>query len=217
MASPSTLLHDDPSTDDPAGPGAEPADAAPGEVRWLDDDEQVTWRTFLSAIQLAVDRFDRQLQQDSGIVLTYYEMLVRLSEAPGRSLRMSELAESSLSSRSRVSHAVARMEERGWIRREACPTDGRGFLAVLTDEGFAALAAAAPGHVETVRRTCSTSLSPEQVVQLRGISETLMRHLTATGSVSPVPGPARALTRPGRPGRRRVRRPGPPASPAAPS
>jgi DNA-binding MarR family transcriptional regulator len=184
MAPPSTLLDEDPT----AASSPEGAPAAPVPARWLDDDEQITWRTFLSTIQLLVDRFDRQLQQDSGIVLTYYEMLVRLSESPGRSLRMSELAESSLSSRSRVSHAVARMEERGWIRREACPTDGRGYLAVLTDEGFAALDAAAPGHVETVRRTIFDQLSPAQLGQLREISETLLGHLTETGSVSPVPG-----------------------------
>ena len=159
-------------------PAADPA--APGPTRWLDDDEQVTWRTFLSATQLLLDRFDRQLQRDSGILLTYYEMLVRLSEAPDRSLRMSELAESSLSSRSRVSHAVARMEERGWIRREACPTDGRGYLAVLTDEGLEALAAAAPGHVDTVRTTLFDRLTDEQLQQLRSISTVLLDHLQAS-------------------------------------
>lgn len=185
MAPSGTLIEVESTT---ASQDAEPGPVAGEGTRWLDDDEQVTWRTFLSTMQLLLDRFDRQLQQDSGIVLTYYEMLVRLSEAPDRSLRMSELAESSLSSRSRVSHAVARMEERGWVRREACPTDGRGYLAVLTDEGFAALAQAAPGHVETVRRDLFDQLSPTQLEQLRGIGETLMAHLTETGSVSPVPG-----------------------------
>ncbi|MEZ0163610.1 MarR family winged helix-turn-helix transcriptional regulator [Kineococcus sp. LSe6-4] len=186
MAPPGSALQDTP----PGTPVVTPEAAAahePAGTRWLDDDEQVTWRTFLSATQLLLDRFDRQLQRDSGILLTYYEMLVRLSEAPGRSLRMSELAESSLSSRSRVSHAVARMEERGWIQRQACPTDGRGFLAVLTDEGRAALAAAAPGHVETVRATLFDRLSPEQQRQLREISTVLLTHLQDTGSVSPVP------------------------------
>ena len=157
------------------------------EARWLDDGEQRTWRAFLSATQPLMDRADRQLQHESGVVHTYYEMLVRLSEAPQRSLRMSELAESSLSSRSRVSHAVARMEERGWIRREACATDGRGFVAVLTDEGMRALQEAAPAHVETVRSTLFDRLTEEQQLQLRDISETLLAHLTSTGSVSPVP------------------------------
>ena len=156
-------------------------------TRWLTLEEQQTWRAFLSATQLLSDRLDRQLPHEAGIVHTYYEMLVRLSEAPERSLRMSELAASSLSSRSRVSHAVARMEERGWVRRESCETDGRGLVAVLTDEGFAALAAAAPGHVECVRSNLFDRLDAEQVKQLREISEALLEHLLATGSVSPVP------------------------------
>ena len=161
--------------------------ASAGATRWLDLDEQQTWRAFLSATQLLMDRLDRQLQHEAGIVHTYYEMLVRLSEAPDRSLRMSELAANSLSSRSRVSHAVARMEERGWVRRESCPTDGRGLVAVLTDTGFAALAAAAPGHVECVRENLFDRLDAEQVKHLREISESLLEHLTATGAVSPVP------------------------------
>ena len=164
-----------------------PPGGAHGPTRWLDAEEQRTWRSFLAATQLLTDRVDRQLHHDSGVVHTYYEMLVRLSEAPGRSLRMSELADSSLSSRSRVSHAVARMEERGWIRREACATDGRGFNAVLTDEGMRALEQAAPGHVETVRELLFDQLDAEQQLQLRRISEALLQHLTATGSVSPVP------------------------------
>ncbi|MCI2239101.1 MarR family transcriptional regulator [Paenibacillus sp. TRM 82003] len=158
-----------------------------GSTRWLDPEEQRTWRSFLATVQLLMDRVDRQLQQESGVVHTYYEMLVRLSEAPGRSLRMSELAESSLSSRSRVSHAVARMEERGWIRREPCATDGRGFNAVLTDEGLRALEAAAPAHVETVRSLLFDRLDAEEQLQLRRTCEVLLQHLTDTGSVSPVP------------------------------
>ena len=170
----------------PESTGAPDGDRA-GGTRWLDDDEQRTWRAFLSATQLLMDRIDRQLQHESGVVHTYYEMLVRLSEAPERSLRMSELADSSLSSRSRVSHAVARMEERGWIRREPCATDGRGYVAVLTDEGMGALAAAAPAHVETVRSELFDQLDAAQLRSLREVSETLLRHLTQTGGVSPVP------------------------------
>ncbi|GAA4982699.1 MarR family transcriptional regulator [Kineococcus glutinatus] len=163
--------------------------AAEGGTRWLSAQEQRTWRTFLSASQLLFDRLDRQLQHEAGIVHTYYEMLVRLSEAPERSLRMSELAASSLSSRSRVSHAVARLEDRGWVRRDSCPTDGRGLVAVLTDEGYAALSAAAPGHVECVRDNLFDLLAPEEVRQLEAISSRLLEHLTATGAVSPVPMP----------------------------
>jgi|SRR5438445_2962451 len=146
-------------------------------TRWLEDDEQRTWRSFLGATRLLFEELDRELQHDAGIPHTYYEILVRLSEAPGRTLRMSELAERSHSSRSRVSHAVARLEEMGWVRREECPTDRRGSLAVLTDIGFDALRAAAPGHVEGVRRHLFDQLTPTQVEQLRTISETLLSHL----------------------------------------
>ena len=83
------------------------------DTQWLDDDEQRTWRAFLTAQRLLFDRLERQLQRDAGLPHAYYEILVRLSEAPDRTLRMSQLADSSLSSRSRLSHAVARLEERG--------------------------------------------------------------------------------------------------------
>src|SRR5688572_5781069 len=117
-------------------------------TRWLDDDEQAAWRSLLSATRLLFDQLDRELQRDAGMPHTYYEILVRLSETPDRTLRMSDLAERCNSSRSRLSHAVARLEERGWVRRDSFSGDRRGALAVLTDEGFAALEDAAPGHVE---------------------------------------------------------------------
>lgn len=146
-------------------------------TRWLDPDEQRTWRAFLAASRALMDTLDRELQRDAGMPHAYYEILVRLSEAPGRQLRMSELADGTGSSRSRLSHAAARLEAAGWVRREDCPTDRRGQVAVLTDDGFAVLAAAAPGHVEGVRRHLFDALSPAQVDQLRRISETLAAHL----------------------------------------
>ena len=142
--------------------------------RWLSADEQCTWRDFLTAWQWLFASVDGQLQRDAGIPLAYYEILVRLSEAPGRALRMTQLAAASASSKSRVSHAVARLEERGWVRRTDCPTDRRGQVAQLTDEGFAALSAAAPGHVEQVRRALFDPLSAEQLHQLAGISDTIL-------------------------------------------
>lgn len=144
-------------------------------TRWLDDEEQRTWRAYLAATRLVLDRVERRLTQDAGMPLAYYELLVRLSEAPDRRLRMSALAETSLSSRSRLSHAVARMEEAGWVRRTACPTDRRGAFAQLTDEGLAALEAAAPGHVETVRAVLIDQLTPEQQASLRDVAETLVQ------------------------------------------
>ncbi|MEU8085281.1 MarR family transcriptional regulator [Micromonospora sp. NPDC049101] len=147
-------------------------------TRWLDPDEQRTWRAYLAASRMLMDTLDRELQREAGMPHAYYEILVRLSEAPGRQLRMSELAQAAGSSRSRLSHAVARLEAAGWVRREECPTDRRGQIALLTDEGFATLAAAAPGHVEGVRRHLFDALSPAQVDQLRRISETLADHLS---------------------------------------
>ena len=140
------------------------------EARWLDDEEQQTWRAFLSAIRLLTEELDRELQRDADMPHTYYEILVALSEAPCRTMRMSQLAANSMSSRSRLSHAVSRLEEAGWVRREACPTDKRGALAVLTDKGFAVLEAAAPGHVDAVRRHLFDVLTHEQVEQLGEIS-----------------------------------------------
>ena len=147
------------------------------EPRWLDADEQKAWRAWLYSTQLLTERLNAELQHDTGIPHAYYEILVQLSETPGRMLRMSELADRCLSSRSRLSHAVSRLEERGWIRRQVCEEDARGQLAVLTDEGFAALEAAAPVHVESVRRHLFDQLSPEQVVAMRDIGETLLKHL----------------------------------------
>jgi DNA-binding MarR family transcriptional regulator len=147
------------------------------EPRWLNADEQRAWRAFLTATRLLFDRLDRELQRDAAMPHAYYEILVRLSEAPDRTIRMSDLANRSQSSRSRLSHAVARLEEMGWVRRDSCDTDRRGSFAVLTDEGFAALAAAAPGHVEGVRSHLLDQLTPEQVEQLRTISEAIVTHL----------------------------------------
>lgn len=153
-------------------------------TRWLDDDEQRTWRAYLHATRALAATLDRELQSRSGMPHAYYQILVRLSEAPGRTLRMSELAEATDSSRSRLSHAVSRLEENGWVRREECSTDRRGQFAVLTEPGFAALADAAPGHVDAVRRHLFDQLTPTQVAQLRNISEALVKHLTGNNPPS---------------------------------
>ncbi|MCZ2850231.1 MarR family winged helix-turn-helix transcriptional regulator [Modestobacter sp. VKM Ac-2978] len=154
-----------------------PAPAPPAATRWLDAEEQRAWRAWLYSWMLLDDRLDRELTRETGISHAYYEILVQLSETEGRQLRMSQLAERCLSSRSRLSHAVSRLEERGWVRRQVCPEDGRGQLAVLTDEGFAALEGAAPVHVESVRSHLFDQLSPEQVAAMQDIGETLLRHL----------------------------------------
>jgi DNA-binding MarR family transcriptional regulator len=140
------------------------------ETRWLDTHEQQVWRAFLAAIRLLETQLERELQRDSGIPHGYYEILVILSESPGRTVRMSELAAQTQSSRSRLSHAVARLEEAGWVQRRSCPSDRRGSFATLTEKGFAALEAAAPLHVEGVRRHLFDRITVEQVDQLGAIS-----------------------------------------------
>ncbi len=151
--------------------------SAPSGTRWLTDEEQRTWRAWLLSSQLLQERLERELTRETGISLAYYEILVRLSEAPDRMLRMSQLADACLSSRSRLSHAVSRLEERGWIQRRNCPEDGRGQFATLTDEGLTALQDAAPVHVESVRRHLFDQLTDEQQHALRDVGQTLVAHL----------------------------------------
>ncbi len=150
-------------------------------TRWLDAGEQEVWRAFLESHHRFFDQIGRELNQDCGMPHAYYEVLVRLSEAPGRRLRMSELADRSQSSRSRLSHAVSRLEESGWVRRETCPSDARGAEAVLTDEGFAVLESAARSHVESVRRHLFDQLTAGQVRQLGEISRAMRDHLRSLG------------------------------------
>jgi DNA-binding MarR family transcriptional regulator len=144
------------------------------ETRWLSQDEQRAWRAYLESTRVLFDALDRQLQQDAGIPQTYYEILVQLSEAPERALRMSRLADLARSSRSRLSHAVDRLVERGWVERVDCPTDKRGQVARLTDAGFAALVAAAPGHVTAVRQYMVDRLTPEQIEILEQIGTAII-------------------------------------------
>lgn len=144
-------------------PGAADHTAGPAAPRWLNADEDRAWRAYLQASALLADHLDQQLQRDSGIPHTYYALLAWLSEAPGRAMRMTELAEHSKITRSRLSHAVARLEEHGWVVRSSCPSDKRGQIATLTDAGYAFLAQTAPGHVEAVRTGLFDALTPEQV------------------------------------------------------
>ena len=140
------------------------------EARWLSPSEQHTWRAYLQATQQLLAQLDRELEQDAGMPFAYYQMLVVLSEAPDRTLRMSELAARTWSSRSRLSHAVDRLAERGWVERTSCASDKRGAFAMLTETGFAVLVTAAPKHVESVRRHLFDRLTPEEVQLLDAIS-----------------------------------------------
>jgi DNA-binding MarR family transcriptional regulator len=136
------------------------------DVRWLTDDEQAVWRAYLDVMRLLTDRMQRQLVEDSGMTSGEYEVLVQLSEAPDRQLRMSELADRIVNSRSRLTHTVGRMEARGLVKRRPYEEDGRGVLCILTDEGFDVLVEAAPGHVEAVRSGLFDPLTPEDVEAL---------------------------------------------------
>ena len=130
--------------------------------RWLDDEQQRTWRAWLTVSELVPRALDAQLQRDAGISHAAYVVLAMLSEAPHRSRRMSDLARRANQSQSRLSHTVARLEQRGWVRRERAADDGRGNLAVLTDAGWDVVVSVAPGHVDAVREIVFGPLTAEQ-------------------------------------------------------
>jgi DNA-binding MarR family transcriptional regulator len=153
---------------------------AGAEPRWLTSGEQVVWRDFLDVTRLLMERLNRQLVEDSGMTLAEYEVLVRVSEAPERRLRMSELADLVVNSRSRLTHTVRRLEDRGWVTREDCAEDRRGILCVLLDEGYAVLEAAAPGHVEAVRSIIFDPLSEADVDELGVIMAKVRSGLRST-------------------------------------
>ena len=132
------------------------------EPRWLSAEQQASWRAFLLGSARLTESLNRQLEADCGISLAEYEILVRLSEAPERTIRMSELAAAVVQSRSRLTHTVARLESRALVRRETCLADGRGVNCVLTDDGFAFLVEAAPGHVRAVRENLVDLLTEDQ-------------------------------------------------------
>lgn len=146
-------------------------------TRWLSKEEQGVWRAYVVATSMLVAQLGADLEAGTDLTQADYELLVQLSESEGRRLRMSALANRSLSSKSRLSHAVARFEARGWVRREQCDDDRRGAWAVLTDEGFAVLEAAAPVHVESVRNHLFDSLTEAQIEELGRICRTLAAHL----------------------------------------
>jgi DNA-binding MarR family transcriptional regulator len=140
-------------------------------VRWLNRDEQRTWRAFRRAGTLVDAAVDAHLQRISGLRTGHYLIVAMLSEAPHRQLRMTELAVRAQSSRSALSHAVARLEARGWVERRGCVTDGRGQMAILTDAGLDAVRAIAPAHVDRVRSAMFDALTAAEVVLLGRLCE----------------------------------------------
>lgn len=143
-------------------------------TRWLSEAEQGRWRSWLAANLLVPDRLGRDLHERTGLTMADYEILVWLSETPERRLRMSELADRTLSSRSRLSHQIDRMERAGYVERQECTDDRRGYFAVLTEKGWETLVDAAPHHVESVRQRIVDVLTPEEFEELGRLSQKLV-------------------------------------------
>lgn len=144
---------------------------------WLNAEQQVAWRAWLEARLLLSDQLERDLKQSHDVSNAEYEVMVRLSESPDRRLRMSDLANRTLASKSRLSHQISRMEAHGLVRREDCPEDRRGAYAALTDAGWERLVAAAPAHVASVRHWLVDALTPEQFAELGVLCSLVVEHL----------------------------------------
>jgi DNA-binding MarR family transcriptional regulator len=151
-------------------------------TQWLSAEEQRAWLAWLGATELLMGSLDAQLQRDAGFPHAYYAILAQLSHAPDRTLRMSDLASVVNASASRLSHAVGKLEERGWVTRAQCEGDRRVTLATLTDLGFVVLAEHAPGHVAAVRKGLFDPLTPEQVTQLEQICNAVLDGLDPSGT-----------------------------------
>ena len=145
--------------------------------RWLDDEQQESWRAFAAAMVKLPWALECQLQRDAGLSFIEYHALARLSENPGHTMRMSELAEVTNASLSRLSHLIKRLELRGLVRREPDPEDGRYTNAILTLAGLRLLTASAPAHVAEVRELVIDALSPAELRQLRTASERILERI----------------------------------------
>ena len=135
-------------------------------VKWLTAAEVNSWLSVVRMMTWLPWSIDQQLRRDSNLGMVEYQVMARLSQRPEGTLRMSELADLANSSLSRLSHLVKRLEDRGFVRREPDPADGRFTNAILTDLGFQTLAEAAPGHVAHVRSLVIDVISPEQLRRL---------------------------------------------------
>ncbi|GII01971.1 MarR family winged helix-turn-helix transcriptional regulator [Planobispora takensis] len=132
-------------------------------ARWLDAREMAAWRAYLSASHLLERRVEEQLKAESGLTHAQYEILARLSDAPDRRLRMTELARGVVVSKSGLTYQIGQLEKRGLVERATCPSDDRGVLAVLTDRGVECLRRTAPGHVAVVREVLIDLLTPDEL------------------------------------------------------
>ena len=146
-------------------------------TRWLSKEQQSHWRSWLTATTVLREQLSRELQESHGLTITDYEILVRLSESDTKSIRMSDLAKLTLLSRSRLSHQIDRMEAAGLVSREVSLDDRRGQLAVLTNTGMKALVAAAPDHVEGVRKHFVDVLTDAEYKALGNAAKKIADHL----------------------------------------
>lgn len=153
-------------------------------TRWLDDDEIAAWVRLIAVVELLPGVLDTQLRRDHGLTHYEYFVMAMLSEAPDRTLRMTVLASRTNATLPRLSHVVSRMEARGLLQRSPCPEDKRASNVRLTDDGWDAIVAAAPGHVETVRHNVVDALSREQVGQLAKIASAILTRLDPDGAMS---------------------------------
>jgi DNA-binding MarR family transcriptional regulator len=150
-------------------------------VRWLSAAEMAAWLAFLEVSHRLERAIEQQLKQDAGLSHPQYEILSRLAAAEGGRVRMSDLAEGVVVSRSGLTYQVTQLEKAGLARREKCPSDDRGVLAVLTAAGRRALAAAAPGHLRVVREYLIDALAPDQLAALEdGLAAARARLRAAT-------------------------------------
>jgi DNA-binding MarR family transcriptional regulator len=147
-----------------------------GQPRWLTDEEQQAWRATVHLSQLLLRQLDRDLTAH-GLNGRDYEILVELSEAPDQRMRMTDLADATSQSRSRLSHQISRMEKRGLVRRDDCEGDKRGTFAVLTTAGFETIERVAPYHVENVRRHFIDRLTPHQLEEIRSAFQPVVDYL----------------------------------------
>ena len=164
---------------------------------WLTPTEGAAWWPLSGLISKLPAALEQQLQRDAGISHFEYIVLSQLSTAPGRTLRMSDLAELANGSLSRLSHAIKRLEHRGWVHREPCPENGRYINAILSDDGHAKVTATAPGHVRAVRELVIDALSPAQLHQLRDIGELIMQRIEPDAAWPPTAHDSQDTTDPG--------------------
>jgi len=145
--------------------------------RWPLKDQLRIWRDYIETSEFLRSRLASRLQSDSGLSAGDYAVMLALSEAPGRRLRPSELAMLVGWNRSRLSHHLGRMENRGLIRRESCPEDSRGAFVCLTEGGFDAFRYSSRPHLEAVRELFVDAFTPEQLSQIDTLTATLRTHL----------------------------------------